>query len=137
MTPTPDEIQIARHALGERLAHVRKVAGLTQHQLADAIFASRSSIAGIQTGRQNADRAFWTRADQLTRADGSLLTAYDHLRHLQSQPARRSGHGGRTVDVGFVPYSGWRTGSPAASRAGMPRVRALLRTSRPRHRERS
>ena len=85
---TPDGLQQTRRALGQQLANLRKAVDLTQHQLADAVYASRSSIAGIETGRQNADRDFWTRADHLTHADGALLTAYDHLRDLQARHAR-------------------------------------------------
>ena len=87
---TPDGLQQTRRALGQQLAKLRKAADLTQHQLADSVYASRSSIAGIETGRQNADRDFWTRADHLTHADGALLAAYDHLRDLQARHARRS-----------------------------------------------
>ena len=88
MPPNPGEARRACRALGERLANFRKTAGITQHQLADAIYASRSSIAGIETGRQNADRDFWSRADHLTQANGALLAAYDEARNIQAQLAR-------------------------------------------------
>ena len=74
---TPEGLRQTRRGLGGQLADLRKAAGFTQHQLADAIYASRSSIAGIETGRQNADRDFWIRADHLTHADGALLAVYD------------------------------------------------------------
>ena len=56
-------------------------------QLAAATFVSRSSIACIETARQNADRSFWERADAATGANGSLLALYDHIRNTNVPPA--------------------------------------------------
>ena len=73
---------MARAALGLRLRDMRKAAGLTQQQLAAATYTSRSSVACIETGRQNAERGFWRRADEATGAVGVLVAGYENLQTL-------------------------------------------------------
>ena len=77
-----EELRAAQAALGRRLRGLRKAAGLTQQQLAVATLSSRSSIACIETGRQNPDRTFWDRADEATGAVGVLVAGYEDLRKL-------------------------------------------------------
>lgn len=77
-----DELRTARAALGVRLRDMRKAAGLTQQQLATATYTSRSSIACVETGRQNAERGFWQRADEATGAVGVLVAGYENVRML-------------------------------------------------------
>jgi tetratricopeptide (TPR) repeat protein len=77
-----EELRVARAALGLRLRDMRKAAGLTQRQLAAATYTSRSSVACIETGRQNAERGFWQRADEATGAVGVLVAGYENLRTL-------------------------------------------------------
>ncbi len=81
------ELRAARAALGRRLRDLRKAAGLTQRQLAIATFTSRSSIACIETGRQNPDSTFWQRADKATGAGGNLVMGYENLRMLARRQA--------------------------------------------------
>ncbi|MFK3983013.1 helix-turn-helix domain-containing protein [Micromonospora sp. NPDC050397] len=77
-----DEISAARRALGRRLAHLRKAAGLTQHGLAPLVRYARSSIASIETGRQHPDRTFWNRCDTILRTGGTLTAEYDRIIEL-------------------------------------------------------
>jgi tetratricopeptide (TPR) repeat protein len=119
------ELREAQVALGHRLRDLRKAAGLTQDQLAAASLTSRSSIASIETGRQNPDSGFWQRADKAVQADGVLIAEYEDLRSLARQKARDaivSCHprsqgdrepGVRTVLMPGHPDAVW-TGYPAA-----------------------
>ncbi|MBB5874654.1 hypothetical protein F4553_008088 [Allocatelliglobosispora scoriae] len=68
-----DEVRIAREALGVALTAARKAAGLSQHSLARAINYGRSSVANVETGRQNAPRRFWQDCDQILNT-GTRLT---------------------------------------------------------------
>ncbi|PTA46457.1 hypothetical protein C8054_10385 [Micromonospora sp. RP3T] len=77
-----DEIVAARRALGRRLAHLRRAAGLTQHRLAPLVRYARSSIASTETGRQHPDRAFWCRCDTVLRTGGTLTADYDRIAEL-------------------------------------------------------
>ncbi|HSV64948.1 MAG TPA: helix-turn-helix transcriptional regulator [Mycobacteriales bacterium] len=78
----PTEITATRRALGQRLANYRKAAGLNQHQLAPHTHYGRSTIANVETGRQNVPRDFWERCERALNADGQLLAAADHLQAL-------------------------------------------------------
>jgi transcriptional regulator with XRE-family HTH domain len=49
----PGEITAARQALGRLLARYRKAAGFNQHELAPRTHYGRSTIANVETGRQN------------------------------------------------------------------------------------
>jgi transcriptional regulator with XRE-family HTH domain len=82
-----EELRAAQAALGLRLRGLRKAAGLTQQELAVAALASRSSIACIETGRQNPDRTFWERADEATGSAGILVAGYEDLRMLARRRA--------------------------------------------------
>ncbi|MDG4838369.1 helix-turn-helix transcriptional regulator [Micromonospora sp. WMMD967] len=77
-----DEISAARRALGRRLAHLRKAAGLTQHGLAPLVWYARSSIASIETSRQQPERTFWNRCDTILRTGGVLTAEYDRIIEL-------------------------------------------------------
>jgi tetratricopeptide (TPR) repeat protein len=78
----PNEITTARRALGRLLAKHRKAAGLNQHQLAPCTHYGRSTIANVETGRQNVPRDFWERADDALAAGGRLVAAADQLEGL-------------------------------------------------------
>ncbi|MET7951085.1 helix-turn-helix transcriptional regulator [Micromonospora sp. NPDC005324] len=75
-------ISTARRALGRRLAHLRKAAGLTQHGLAALVRYARSSIASIETGRQYPERTFWNRCDTILQTGGALSAEYDRITEL-------------------------------------------------------
>src|SRR5215475_540994 len=75
----------ARQALGRLLAGYRKAAGLNQYQLAPFTLYGRSTIANVETGRQNVPRDFWERSDRAVNAGGRLLAASEHLDSLVRQ----------------------------------------------------
>ncbi|GAB3053227.1 helix-turn-helix domain-containing protein [Micromonospora schwarzwaldensis] len=85
-----DEISAARRALGRRLAHLRRAAGLTQHGLAPLVRYARSSIASTETGRQHPDRTFWCRCDTVLRTGGTLTADYDRIAELGLHRERAS-----------------------------------------------
>jgi hypothetical protein len=67
---------------------LRRASGQSQETLAARVGYSRSTIANVEVGRQNAPRALWQTCDDVLRGDGMLLTAYDDLqaritRHLR------------------------------------------------------
>ncbi|MGH3865610.1 MAG: helix-turn-helix domain-containing protein [Pseudonocardiaceae bacterium] len=57
----------ARLALGAQLAARRQAAGETQRSLAHKLPYSRSTIAGVETGRQHAPLTFWRSCDERRR----------------------------------------------------------------------
>lgn len=86
----PVHIAAQRRDLGRRLATARNSAGLTQHDLARALYYERTSVAHIEGGRQPAPRSFWERADALLGAGGALLGGYDDLERAKTAPAARA-----------------------------------------------
>jgi len=96
----PSEISTARHALGRQLAAYRKAAGLNQHQLAPHTHYGRSTIANVETGRQNVGRSFWARCDQALNAGGLLLSASERLDALIRRQRKQA------ADAEFIPK--WR-----------------------------
>lgn len=81
---TREQVDQAHTDLGERLAHWRKSAGLTQTALAERVRYSRSTVANVEIGRHNIRRDFWQRADTETSADGVLLACFDQACELSS-----------------------------------------------------
>ncbi|HUY46050.1 MAG TPA: helix-turn-helix transcriptional regulator [Streptosporangiaceae bacterium] len=75
----PEAIANARCLLGRQLAACRRVAGLSQAQLAEKTGFSRSTIANVETGRQHAPGEFWESADTAVSAGGSLVSAHEKL----------------------------------------------------------
>lgn len=63
--------------LGRLLAALRRAGRLTQQSLAQRIGYGRSTIANVETGRQNAPQDFWLRCDNALAAQGQLVEAYD------------------------------------------------------------
>jgi transcriptional regulator with XRE-family HTH domain len=74
-----------RRALGRSLAERREAAGFSQHALAPRIHYGRSTIANVETGRQNAPRDFWVSCDAVLDAGGVLVQAYDALNQVVSR----------------------------------------------------
>jgi tetratricopeptide (TPR) repeat protein len=101
-----EELHAAQVALGRRLRDLRKAAGMTQQQLAVATFTSRSSVACVETGRQNPDDSFWQRADQATGAAGVLVADYENLRTLARRRALQGGSTPGVADMTEAPAGG-------------------------------
>ncbi len=74
-----EEIREARRALGRRLAELRQAAGYNQHQFAPLTCYARSTIANVETGRQQVSRDFWERCDEELRTEGALTVGFDRL----------------------------------------------------------
>ncbi|WP_162907543.1 helix-turn-helix domain-containing protein [Allorhizocola rhizosphaerae] len=81
---TPQDIRQAKRALGAQLAALSKAAGLRQEDLANAVHLSRSSIANTEIGHQVSAKDFWERCDELLRADGNLIQAYERVRDVEA-----------------------------------------------------
>src|ERR1017187_2412854 len=95
----PEAIANARCVLGTQLAACRRAAGLSQVQLAKKIGFSRSSIANVETGRQNVPRKFWESADTAVSAGGTLVATHDEV----ETAARRARVGVRQTAAGPGP----------------------------------
>lgn len=78
----------ARAALGAELAAYRRAAGCTQTRLAELTEYSRSTVANVETGRQDVPRRFWERADAVLRTGGTLASGYDDLQAAARQDLR-------------------------------------------------
>ena len=52
-TPLPKWVTIRRRELGERLTSTRRVAGLSQHQLADRVGIERRTIQRYESGERD------------------------------------------------------------------------------------
>jgi transcriptional regulator with XRE-family HTH domain len=68
----------ARAALGQQLAALRAGAGYSQKGFAPLTGYGRSTLAMVETGRQNAPRAFWERAAQALSAP-VLVAGYEQI----------------------------------------------------------
>lgn len=73
-----EAIEAARKALGRQLALLRQAAGYSQHDFAPLTGYGRSTLANVETGRQNVARSFWVRCAQELAAD-SLVSGYDQI----------------------------------------------------------
>ncbi|MBT8227084.1 MAG: helix-turn-helix domain-containing protein [Dactylosporangium sp.] len=67
------------------MAAFREAAGLRQQELAHLICYSRSTVANVEIGRQNAPRTLWCRADEVLHTGGVLAAGYDALRTADRQ----------------------------------------------------
>jgi predicted kinase/transcriptional regulator with XRE-family HTH domain len=81
MADTPTIVEV-RRLLGAALAAARDAAGLSQAELARIVSYSRSTVANVEAGRQNAAPEFWADSDNATNADGRLTKAAEHLVEL-------------------------------------------------------
>src|SRR5438552_1356599 len=75
----PEHVRQAKRELGRKLAAVRQAAGLNQFELAAAVHYTRSTVANVEVGRQNAPSDFWIRCDDVLNAGGALHNGYDAL----------------------------------------------------------
>lgn len=85
MAETAERLTELKHQLGQQLGDLRKLAGLTQRDLARRTFIHRSYISHAERGQHLPERAFWAAADTCLNANGHLLTAYDELTTAQHQ----------------------------------------------------
>lgn len=76
-----EAITAARRALGRQLAAHRQAAGYSQEKFAPLTGYGRSTLANVETGRQNVPRAFWVRCQEELGA-GSLVPAYDEIQAM-------------------------------------------------------
>jgi transcriptional regulator with XRE-family HTH domain len=65
--------------LGSELAAQRRLAGLSQAQVAQLINYSRSTIANVEIGRQHVPGRFWASVDTALNAGGVLIAASEEL----------------------------------------------------------
>jgi tetratricopeptide (TPR) repeat protein len=82
--PTSSEsetIAAARKALGRQLAALRQACGYSQMAFAPLTGYGRSTLANVETGRQNVLREFWVRCQEALGTD-SLVTAYDEIQAM-------------------------------------------------------
>jgi tetratricopeptide (TPR) repeat protein len=75
----PERVRQARRNLGRSLAAFRRAAGMNQFALAAAVHYTRSTVANVEVGRQNAPLDFWIRCDAALNASGKLREGYDAL----------------------------------------------------------
>jgi transcriptional regulator with XRE-family HTH domain len=80
-------IASARRALGIKLASLRRAAGYTQVEFAPLTGYGRSTLANVETGRQNVPRAFWRRCATAL-GDDTFLNEFDHIEAMV-QASRR------------------------------------------------
>lgn len=81
----PADVGSARRALGRRLAELRQAAGYNQHQFAPLTCYGRSTIANVETGRQQVPRVFWERCDKALDTGDTLALAADQIAALVRQ----------------------------------------------------
>lgn len=87
-------IAAARQALGLQLAALRRAAGYSQKNFAPLTGYQRSTVANVETGRQNVPRAFWERCARALGAD-VLVAGYDQIEAMVTadrQEAARAAH---------------------------------------------
>ncbi|MBB5866633.1 DNA-binding XRE family transcriptional regulator [Allocatelliglobosispora scoriae] len=128
MADDPVSIVEARKALGAKLAALRSAVGYTQETFAPLTFYGRSSIANLETGRQNATREFWTRCDDILQTSGVLTREHDRIvsalyDHQRQTVVPHSGNtAAETPDLATTPsftFSGNQVIAAADSRGGL------------------
>lgn len=77
------KISAWRHTLGEYLATYRRVAGLSQPDLAQALGKTRSMVSKVEHGTRSMTADLWATADQVCGADGALIS--EHARLVQAE----------------------------------------------------
>lgn len=74
-----ERVRQAMRELGRSLAAFRRAAGVNQFALAAAVHYTRSTVANVEVGRQNAPLDFWIQCDSVLGAGGALRNGYDAL----------------------------------------------------------
>jgi len=110
-----EAIVAARRALGRQLAALRLACGYNQQGFAPLTGYGRSTLANVETGRQNAPRQFWERcADEL--AEPTLLDAYDQIQEMAAAERRDAAERARADREERV--TAWRQGRTALAARG-------------------
>src|SRR3954453_10989522 len=94
MAKGPAEDAGREQALGDQLSAYRKLARLTQAQLARRLYCDRTSIAHVERG-QRAKEAFWREADDAVNAGGRLLAGFRQLDAAKTQ----AGHAAQLAEI--------------------------------------
>jgi transcriptional regulator with XRE-family HTH domain len=81
----PPAVVEARLALGRQLAALRRAAGHSQHSFAGLLLYGRSTLANVETGRQNVPREFWRRCDAVLGTGGRLEVGFGMLLDLRAR----------------------------------------------------
>ena len=68
-----------RRELGQALRAARNVASYSQAQLARKTGYARSTVSTVESGGQNAPRAFWERCDEVLGTGTAFAARYDQL----------------------------------------------------------
>lgn len=121
MAADPVTIVHAREALGARLAALRTTADHTQTSFSRLTFYGRSSIANIETGRQNAPRHFWELCDEILKTGGALTQEHDRLSATRREHQLQAVDRVDGAEIAVLPGRGRQTGVPIAG----PRVAEL------------
>jgi hypothetical protein len=112
----PEQVARAKQSLGRKLASLRAGAGMSQHALARAVHYTRSTIANVEVGRQNAPSNFWSRCDDVLAADGHLRAGYEAVQRLRASARRRAAEdlvlpgrvalpaSGERLPVAYIPF---------------------------------
>lgn len=100
MTADGDDLAPLKEALGDLLAARRATAGLTQLQLAQAIRYGRTTVATAESGHRQPAAEFWSACDEILRADGDLIRAYEQLAAARRRQAERRIRAARSRRVG-------------------------------------
>lgn len=88
----PEQVRVRMRELGRSLAAHRRAAGLNQFALAAAVQYTRSTVANVEVGRQNAPLDFWVRCDEVLHAGGALRDGYDGLCLMRMIALREDAH---------------------------------------------
>ncbi|MBV9448047.1 MAG: helix-turn-helix domain-containing protein [Streptosporangiaceae bacterium] len=104
-SPESEAITAARKALGRQLAAQRQAAGYSQQAFAPLTGYGRSTLANVETGRQNVPRPFWVRCQEELGID-SLAPAYDEIQAIVT--AERLAAAGHAQAMREARVTAWR-----------------------------
>jgi transcriptional regulator with XRE-family HTH domain len=115
----------AAWTLGYDLAVRRRVAGLTQQALGDAIGYSRAAICHAEAGRRRRPRRFWEAIDAALSAGSHFTDAYDDLPRPGSPPPPGAMPAARGLPLSHPPVQKKRNRRPVVNNALSPRHRLV------------
>jgi hypothetical protein len=100
----PDDIAETRRALGRQLSAFRRAAGHTQANFAPLVGYSRSMVANVETGRENAPVGFWRSSDQILGTGGRLVAGYTEI---EAAVRRRNDEAARAAEADREAKAHW------------------------------